>query len=94
MIGGAVLNEWQSSEWEEVSWENRDSNYLIFHSLFIHPDYQGHGYRLRFMQFWEEYAKENRYDGIRLDAFLENKNALNFYERRRYIKRGGGFLCA
>ena len=40
------------------------------------------------MDFIENYAKENKYFSIRLDAFKENKIAVLLYEKRNYNKVG------
>ncbi|MFD3448229.1 GNAT family N-acetyltransferase [Microbacteriaceae bacterium 4G12] len=88
VIGAVVLNEWQSSEWEVIPWQHQDGMYLIIHAFCIDPMYQGQGLAKLFLQFWEQYAKEHGYNGIRLDAFSGNAVALRFYETNGYIKRG------
>jgi ribosomal protein S18 acetylase RimI-like enzyme len=44
------------------------------------------------MDFAENYAIENNYTSIRLDAFSNNPRALRFYENRDYQRRGEVFF--
>ncbi|UFU00727.1 GNAT family N-acetyltransferase [Radiobacillus kanasensis] len=86
IIGAVAINEWQAPEWENVNWRHNDGNTLIIHSLCVHPDEEGNGYGDQILRFVEEFARENGYIGVRLDAFSENERALHFYERRGYHK--------
>ncbi|MFZ7943000.1 MULTISPECIES: GNAT family N-acetyltransferase [Bacillaceae] len=88
ILGAMVLNEWQIDEWDEVNWTNKAGTYLILHSFCTHPSVQGKGYGGDMLQFAENMAKEQGYDGIRLDAYSGNKGSLGFYEKRGYKKTG------
>ncbi|MFJ7725183.1 GNAT family N-acetyltransferase [Neobacillus sp. NPDC097160] len=93
-LGAMVLNEWQISEWDDVNWSNKDGKYLILHSFCTHPSVQGKGFGGTMLQFAENMAKEQGYDGIRLDAYSGNKGSLGFYEKRGYNKTGEVFFSS
>ncbi|CAH2716915.1 hypothetical protein BACCIP111895_04103 [Neobacillus rhizosphaerae] len=92
ILGAMVLNEWQVSEWDEISWTDKDGKYLILHSFCVHPSLQGKGCGGGLLQFAEKMAKDQGYAGIRLDAFSKNEGALSFYENKGYTKTGEVFF--
>lgn len=88
VIGAVVLDEWQPPEWETITWQRDSGQYLVIHSLAIHPQWQTKGLSKQILQFCEAFAREHHYDGIRLDAFSENPAALALYERSGYTRIG------
>jgi ribosomal protein S18 acetylase RimI-like enzyme len=94
ILAAAVIDEWQSPEWDKVKWSKFSGTYLILHSFCVHPAVEGKGYGSRMMEFIEVLAKEQGYTGIRLDAFSENQRAIGFYERRGYSKKGEVFFSS
>ncbi len=88
IIGAVALNEEQAPEWNSVKWKNKKGRDLVIHALAIHPDFQNNGYGKIIYNFCEDFAIKNTYNGIRLDAFSENKNALEFYKRKGFEKTG------
>ena len=93
IIGAVALNEEQAPEWKTVKWKNKEGKFLVIHALAIHPDYQNNGYGKILYNFCENFAITNKYDGIRLDAFSENKNALEFYKRKGFKKMGDAYFA-
>ncbi len=47
--------------------------------LFVHPQYQGQGVGKKLLADGQE-----RYDGLTLDVYCENKKAVRFYERNGF----------
>ncbi|EKN69757.1 GNAT family acetyltransferase [Neobacillus bataviensis LMG 21833] len=94
ILGAMVLNEWEIAEWDAVDWSNKNGNYLVLHSFCTHPTVQGKGLGGIMLQFAEKMAKEQGYDGIRLDAYSGNKGSLGFYEKRGYNKTGEVFFSS
>lgn len=94
-----VLNEFYDKEYEDLSWDYNNGKHLIIHRLCVHPEYQGRGIALKLITFAENFAEDNNYQSIRLDAFIPNKRACEMYDRLGYIKRGiikfrmGNFYC-
>jgi len=99
IVGITVLNEEQEPEYKTISWKYKDEKILVVHRLCIHPKYQGQGIAKNLINFTEQYAKDNNYNFIRLDAFKQNKKAVLLYEKSNYIKSGivnfrkGAFYC-
>jgi ribosomal protein S18 acetylase RimI-like enzyme len=86
--GFIVLNEEYSAEYDSLEWEACCGKSLIIHRLSVKANCQGQGIAKGLMDFSEEYARQKGYSSIRLDAFLDNKAALNLYEKRGYRKAG------
>lgn len=97
--GIIVLNEHQDIEYEQIKWSFCSGRQLIIHRLCIDPKFQRQGIARILMEYAEKYAKENKYDAIRLDAFPQNPRACNLYTRAGYKKVGvvtfrkGDFYC-
>jgi RimJ/RimL family protein N-acetyltransferase len=90
MVGHVVLNEWQSEEWAPIPWTGNGP--LVIHSLMINPTLQGKGVGTDFVKLCEQYATQEGYKSIRLDAFSGNGKATHLYEKLGYQKRGSVFF--
>lgn len=84
ILGVIVLDEVQPPMFSEVSWQFPSSAILVIHRLAVLPDYQGHGYAKKLMEFAETYASQQHYQAIRLDAYSVNKKLLQFYKNLGY----------
>jgi len=91
-IGIIVLNEEQDKEYKTVNWAGKNDRILVLHRLCIHPDRRRKGLANKLMNFAEEYAIENNYKSIRLDAYSANVAAVRLYEKRGYNKIGQVFF--
>ncbi len=93
-----ALNENYDPEYDALQWLT-DDKALIVHRLSVDPVMQGKGIAKQLMVFAEEYACENGYRSIRLDAFPHNPAALRVYDKLEYIHTGtvtfrkGEFYC-
>lgn len=92
IIGAINMNEEQDKEYQSVHWKFDDSKVLVIHRLVIDPQYQRKGYAQKLMAFAENFAFENSYTSIRLDAYSQNYSALEFYRKRNYFVRGEVFF--
>lgn len=94
LLGVITLNEDQPEEYADVQWleqnmtEEKKNKALVVHRLAVHPKWQKQGIAFQLMQFAEIWAKDQGYQTIRLDTFSENKQAIAFYERLDYDRRG------
>ena len=88
LFGCIVISSFMDKEYAPISWLTKNKRNIYIHRLAIHPDYQGKGYAKKLMTFAENFAKENRYNSIRLDTFSQNKRNLKFYELRGYKRLG------
>ena len=86
--GVIVLNEEQPVEYQRINWNIMAKRVLVIHRLAVHPNKQGQGIGQLLMDFAEAYAKEHRYEAIRLEAYSGNPSALRFYENRSYKRVG------
>jgi GNAT superfamily N-acetyltransferase len=99
LAGIVVLDKDQSPEYSSVEWELKSGNPLVMHRLCVRPKFQGQGIAKQLLKFSEQFANNNGYTSIRLDAFSGNPSALNLYENNGYLKRGtvtfrkGNFYC-
>lgn len=88
ILGAITISEEQETEYQTINWKFDSSKVVVIHRLVIDPKYQGKGYAHILMDFAEKFATENNYSSIRLDAYSQNKKAIDFYEKRRYFIRG------
>jgi len=92
-IAGVInINELQDPEYKLIKWKNSDVKIMVIHRLAVHPEYQKQGLAKKLMDFAEDFAIENNYTSIRLDAFSNNPRALRFYENRDYQRQGEVFF--
>lgn len=98
LIAYIALNDKYSPEYDSANWITKGKS-LIVHRLSVAPSQQGKGIAGKFMRFVEQYARDNDYNSIRLDAFMENPAALKLYDNLGYRKAGiicfrkGQFYC-
>jgi ribosomal protein S18 acetylase RimI-like enzyme len=88
VAGIMVLNEEQSQEYDSLSWSDDQGKPLIIHRLCVSPAFQGKGIAKKLMRFAEDYAGENKYRSIRLDAFINNKISVGLYDSLGYQRTG------
>jgi GNAT superfamily N-acetyltransferase len=78
-----VLNESYDKEYDLLTWKY-GSPFLVLHRLFVSPTAQGKGISSKMIKFAEQYARENGYNSIRLDAFSLNQTANMVYLQKGY----------
>lgn len=88
IIGAINISEEQETEYKSVKWDFDDSKVLVIHRLVIAPKHQRKGYAQKLMDFAENFANENNYSSIRLDAYSQNERVIEFYKKRKYFIRG------
>lgn len=88
LIGIVAVNEEYPIEYDSINWQNKVGKSLIIHRLSVKSNCQGQGIGKELMIFIEEYAKNNGYSSIKLDAFLNNQSALKLYENLGYNNIG------
>jgi len=98
LAGYIALNDEYPPEYDSIAWIYHGKN-LIVHRLAVAVDYQRKGIGTYLMDFAISYAKENKYDSIRLDAYAVNKysnalyNKLGFNKTGEIVFRTGLFYC-
>lgn len=88
VAGIVVIDENQSIEYKTVAWQYHSTPILVVHRFAVHPHFQKQGIGKKLMDFALNFALENDYQSIRLDAYSENERTQRFYQNRGYIKRG------
>jgi ribosomal protein S18 acetylase RimI-like enzyme len=88
IAGIMVLNDEQSQEYNSLSWSDDHGKPLIMHRLCVNPVFQRQRIATKLMQFAEDYARENKYSSIRLDAFINNKISVGLYYSLGYQSTG------
>lgn len=91
-LGTVSISEAQEPEYRTVPWKDALGKVIVIHRLAVDPPHQGQGLAGKLMDFAEAYALGYGYLSIRLDAFSQNKQVLQFYESRGYQKRGAVFF--
>lgn len=88
IIGAINISEEQEPEYQSIDWKFDNSKVLVIHRLVINPKHQKQGNAQKLMDFAEDFAKENNYTSIRLDAYSINSRVIEFYKKRNYFIRG------
>ena len=88
ICGIVVLTPEMDEEYVPIEWLTPNGNNLYIHRLAVHPSFWGSGYGQGLMDFAEEFARENKYDSVRLDTFSQNQRNQKFYETRGYRRLG------
>jgi ribosomal protein S18 acetylase RimI-like enzyme len=100
-IAVLVLTEEKKPQYDQVNWQFTEGKNLYIHRVAVHPDFQGRGLSKKLLNFAQEFANENGYANLRLDAYNRNPVALNLYrsfgfEEREEISMPGReekFVC-
>lgn len=82
-----TLNHEQDPAYKTIQW-NGGEPVLVIHRLCVHPANQGKGIAGCLMDFAEQYAKQNSYASIRLDAYTLNSASIRLYKGRGYQVSG------
>lgn len=99
LAGIVVLDKNQPPEYSTIKWESGASIPLVMHRLCVRPKFQGQGIAKQLLTFSEQFAINNSFNSIILDAFSGNPAAINLYENNGYLKKGavafrkGEFYC-
>ena len=86
MVGAAIINRTQVNVYADTPWEvpAPDDKVMVLHTLVIDPYVKGCGLGRAFVEFYENYARENGCISLRLDTNVLNLNARSFYGKLGY----------
>lgn len=89
MLGAMILNEEPNGNYGAGAWsrELRQGQYLVLHTLAVHPMAQKRGVGSYLVDCCREIALQKGYRAIRLDVVPQNLPAIKLYESK-------GFVCA
>lgn len=82
-MGAGIINKEQVDVYAKAKWKYsaEDSEVMVLHTLVIDPDKSGRGYGKRFVDFYEDYARENGCKYLRMDTNEKNKVARSLYTK-------------
>lgn len=82
IVGSGIINKEQVDVYEKAKWKfaAKDSEVMVLHTLAIDPDKSGRGYGKKFVDFYEDYARENGCKYLRMDTNEINKAARSLYK--------------
>lgn len=63
IVGTAIINQSQADVYKDALWQYQapDESIMVLHTLVIDPYIKGKGFGKKFVEFYEEYARENGY---------------------------------
>lgn len=90
ILGAGVINQLQVDVYADAPWEfaAKDEEVCVFHTLTIDPDRRGTGLGTRFMQFYEDCAREMGCTELRIDTNARNLSARSLYRKLGYREIG------
>ena len=91
-VGAITINTIQDEQYQSIEWDDSDGNPLIIHRLAVSPPFQGKGIASMLMDFSEDFARNQSFSSIRLEAYSGNPKVLDFYERRGYVRKGNVYF--
>ena len=85
IVGTAIINQIQVDIYKDAAWQYEFPNekIMVLHTLVIDPYVKGHGFRKKFVEYYEQYARENGCCSLRMDT-----NARKFYKKLGYHEIG------
>ncbi|MDQ7092320.1 GNAT family N-acetyltransferase [Desulfosporosinus sp. PR] len=94
-----AFNEHQDPEYKKIKWTYTSPKVTIVHRLMVHPKHEGKGIAQDLVRYVEKLAQRDQYGAVRLDVFVKNLRAVNFYKKLGYRFAGkvtfrkGEFFC-
>lgn len=90
VVGTILLDTNQEDQYKSIHWSTRNKDVMVIHRLGVLPSAQGQGIAKELCLFAEDYARENGYKTIRLDAYAGNHISNGLYQKLGY-KRANGY---
>ncbi len=88
IVAGIKIDAIQDPTYIPIKWRDCSNNFMVVHRLCSKTTVWSKGVGKKMMDFAEELAKENNCKSMRLDTYVNNPNAMAFYERIGYQKLG------
>lgn len=87
IIATAILRVEKPEFYDRAEWDN-EIEYMVIHTLAVHPDYQGKGFGSVILDEIIKYAKTIQINCIRVDVYEDNTPAARMYEKASFVERG------
>lgn len=95
LIGAAIFNSKVNEEYNKINWptEARGDEVMTIHILAIGPRAQRHGYGRRMVTLATDYAREQGFKVIRIDAWSANAPAIKLYTQMGFKEVAKASFC-
>lgn len=87
VVAAARINQIQVPEYANADWQHKnvpDNQIMVLHTLVVDTQCAGKGYGTYFVAFYEDYAKQNGCDYLRMDTNKRNTAARSLYKKLGY----------
>ena len=86
----AVINQSQVDVYIKGNWKSKvpDDKVMVLHTLTVDPSVSHKGIGKKFVEFYENYAKNNNCTELRMDTNEKNLIARKFYKKVGYTEVG------
>ena len=90
VVAAAIINKKQVDVYSNGDWEYEapDDKVCVLHTLAVDPDTRGHGLGPAFVRFYEQLAKDQGCEVLRLDTIATNAAARKMYAKLGYREVG------
>lgn len=90
VVATGIINQKQVDVYAGGNWVNivPDDQVMVLHTLVVDPDCAAHGIGRRFLQFYEDYARDHGCTELRIDTNITNNIAHHFYNKIGYRDAG------
>lgn len=88
IIAGIKIDNQQDPTYLTIEWEDKSNAFMVVHRLCSKTNVWNKGIGKKMMLFAEKLAIDNGKKSIRLDTYVNNPKAMEFYERLGYKKLG------
>ena len=90
ILGCAIINQLQVDVYAGAPWRQaaKDEDVMMLHTLVIAPDKRGRGLGPAFVNFYEQYAREQGCPFLRMDTNARNIKARAMYRKLGYEEIG------
>ncbi len=88
VVATGIINKIQVDVYADCDWKYKapDDKVAVLHTLAVDPDARGMGLGPRFVEFYEQLAREKGCEVLRIDTNAKNTKARRMYERLGYIE--------
>ena len=90
VVATGIINQEQVDVYADCDWKYKapDDKVCVLHTLAVEPDTRGLGLGKKFVQFYEELARERGCEVLRIDTNERNTAARAMYKKLGYIESG------
>ena len=80
LVCGLTIDQKQDPTYLSIDWQDKTNRFLVVHRLCAKTSVWSRGMGRKMMAFAEEMALKKGLSSIRLDTYINNPKAINFYE--------------